>query len=31
LKFVPSPIIGVACGSKVCAAIGVTTVVTLKP
>jgi hypothetical protein len=31
LKYVPSPIIGVACGSKVCAAIGVTTVVTLKP
>jgi hypothetical protein len=31
LKYVPSPITDVACGSKVCAAIGVTTVMTLKP
>ena len=31
LKYVPSPIADVACGSKVCAAIGVTTVMTLRP
>jgi hypothetical protein len=31
LKYVPSPIVDVACGSKICAAIGVTTVVTLAP
>jgi hypothetical protein len=31
LKYVPSPIVDVACGSTICAAIGVTTVVTLKP
>jgi hypothetical protein len=31
LKYVPSPISDVACGSNVCAAIGVTTVLTLRP
>jgi hypothetical protein len=31
LKYVPSPIVDVACGSNICAAIGVTTVLTLKP
>jgi hypothetical protein len=31
LKYVPSPISDVACGSKICAAIGVTTVLTLRP
>jgi hypothetical protein len=31
LKYVPSPISDVACGSKICAAIGVTTVMTLRP
>jgi hypothetical protein len=31
LKYVPSPIADVACGSHICAAIGVTTVMTLKP
>jgi hypothetical protein len=31
LKYVPTPIADVACGSKVCAAIGVTTVMTLQP
>ena len=31
LKYVPSPIADVACGSKICTAVGVTTVVTLKP
>jgi BNR/Asp-box repeat protein len=31
LKYVPSPISDVACGSAICAAIGVTTVMTLKP
>jgi len=31
LTYVPSPIADVACGSKVCAAIGVTTVMTLRP
>jgi hypothetical protein len=31
LKYVPSPIVDVACGSKICAAIGVTTVLALKP
>jgi hypothetical protein len=29
LRYVPTPLIAVACGSKVCAAIGVTTVVTV--
>jgi hypothetical protein len=28
---VPSPISEVACGSRICAAIGVTTVMTLRP
>ena len=31
LRSVPSPIADVACGSKICAAIGVTTVMTLRP
>lgn len=31
LKYVPSPISEVACGSRICAAIGVTTVMTLRP
>jgi hypothetical protein len=31
LTYVPSPIADVACGSKICAAIGVTTVMTLRP
>ena len=31
LKYVPSPISDVACGSTICAAIGVTTVMTLRP
>jgi hypothetical protein len=31
LKYVPSPISDVACGSTICAAIGVTTVLTLRP
>ena len=31
LTYVPTPIADVACGSKVCAAIGVTTVMTLRP
>jgi hypothetical protein len=31
LKYVPSPISDVACGSKICVAIGVTTVVSLRP
>jgi hypothetical protein len=31
LKYVPSPISDVACGSRICVAIGVTTVVTLRP
>jgi photosystem II stability/assembly factor-like uncharacterized protein len=31
LKYVPSPISDVACGSRICAAIGVTTVLTLSP
>lgn len=31
LKYVPTPIADVACGSKVCAAIGVTTVMALRP
>ncbi len=31
LRYVPSPLLDVACGSKVCAAIGVTTVLALKP
>jgi BNR/Asp-box repeat len=31
LKYVPSPISDVACGSKICVAIGVTTVMTLRP
>jgi hypothetical protein len=31
LKYVPSPISEVACGSSICAAIGVTTVMTLHP
>lgn len=31
LQYIPSPITDVACGSKVCAAIGVTTVLTLRP
>jgi hypothetical protein len=31
LKYVPSPITDVACGTKICAAIGVTTVLTLQP
>jgi len=31
LRYVPSPIADVACGSKICAAIGVTTVMTLRP
>ncbi|HVB51041.1 MAG TPA: sialidase family protein [Acidimicrobiales bacterium] len=29
LRYVPTPLLGVACGSKVCAAIGVTTVLSL--
>jgi hypothetical protein len=29
LRYVPSPLLGVACGSKVCAAIGVTTLVSI--
>ncbi len=29
LRYVPSPLLGVACGSKVCAAIGVTTLVSV--
>lgn len=29
LRYVPTPLLGVACGSKVCAAIGVTTVVSV--
>jgi hypothetical protein len=31
LKYVPTPIVDVACGSRLCAAIGVTTVMTLRP
>jgi hypothetical protein len=31
LKYVPSPISDIACGSEICAAIGVTTVMTLRP
>jgi hypothetical protein len=31
LKYVPTPIADVACGSKICAAIGVTTVLALRP
>jgi hypothetical protein len=31
LKYVPSPISDVACGSTICAAIGVTTVMALRP
>ena len=31
LQYVPSPITDVACGSAICAAIGVTTVMTLRP
>jgi photosystem II stability/assembly factor-like uncharacterized protein len=31
LTYVPTPIADVACGSKICAAIGVTTVMTLRP
>jgi hypothetical protein len=31
LKYVPSPIADVSCGTKICAAIGVTTVMTLAP
>jgi len=31
LQFVPSPIVDVACGSKTCSAIGVTTVMALRP
>jgi hypothetical protein len=31
LKYVPSPIEGIACGSKDCAAIAVTTVMELRP
>jgi hypothetical protein len=30
LRYVPTPLLGVACGSKVCAAIGVTTVLSLS-
>ncbi len=29
LRYVPSPLLGVACGSKICAAIGVTTLVSI--
>jgi hypothetical protein len=29
LRYVPSPLLGVACGSKICAAIGVTTLVSV--
>ena len=29
LRYVPSPLVSVACGSKVCAAIGVTTLVSM--
>jgi hypothetical protein len=29
LRYVPSPLLGVACGSKVCAAIGITTLVSV--
>jgi hypothetical protein len=31
LKYIPSPISDIACGSTVCAAIGVTTVIALRP
>jgi hypothetical protein len=31
LKYVPTQIADVACGSKICAAIGVTTVLALRP
>jgi photosystem II stability/assembly factor-like uncharacterized protein len=31
LKYVPSPLVDVACGTKICAAIAVTTVMTLRP
>ncbi len=31
LQYVPSPLLGVACGSRVCAAVGVTTVLALAP
>jgi photosystem II stability/assembly factor-like uncharacterized protein len=31
LKYVPSPLVDVACGSKICDAIAVTTVLTLRP
>jgi photosystem II stability/assembly factor-like uncharacterized protein len=31
LKYVPSPILGLACGSKICAGIGITTVLALRP
>jgi hypothetical protein len=31
LKYVPSPLVDVACGTKVCVAIGVTTVLTYRP
>lgn len=31
LRYVPSPLLGVACGSKICAAIGVTTLVSVPP
>lgn len=31
LKYVPSPLVDVACGAKLCAAIGVSTVLTLRP
>jgi hypothetical protein len=31
LKYVPTQIADVACGSKICAAIGVTTVMALRP
>jgi hypothetical protein len=30
LRYVPTPLLGVACGSKVCAAIGVTTLLSLR-
>ena len=31
LRYVPTPVIDVACGTKVCAAIGVTTLLALAP
>jgi hypothetical protein len=29
LRYVPTPLLGVACGSKVCAAVGVTTLLSV--